>query len=427
MPFDYRPGVGRRPWREVGGVAIDERTPVGHLTSARLERRRVLLWPVVVLVLLGLSGLALLGVATARVGFVPVIVGALLALLPVGPVLAAFLWIDRWEPEPPKLLLAAFVWGACGATGCALLINNTAEVVGESLLGTGGGDVVAAVISAPLVEEAAKALFVVGVFLRRRVEFDGIVDGIVYSGVTAIGFAFTENINYFGLAFREGGFGDLTGGVVAVFVLRGILTPFAHPLFSAMVGIGVGIAAGSRKRWVRTTALLVGYALAVLLHAVWNGAATLGGGATFVDTYFVVMVPIFVATLVLVLWQRRREQRTVVAQLPGFAEEGWIAPGEVTLLSSLPSRKAWRKAVRERAGAEAARAVREYQHAVTELAFLRHRVAQGLPVPDAARRQAQAVGVLLGARAEAVRDGLVRSAATRVARAERRKGTNRPR
>ena len=58
---------------------------------------------------------------------------------------------------------------------------------------------------APIVEEAVKGAFLVGLLIFRRREFDGIVDGIVYAGLVAAGFAFTENILYFGRAFTEDG------------------------------------------------------------------------------------------------------------------------------------------------------------------------------------------------------------------------------
>ena len=38
----------------------------------------------------------------------------------------------------------------------------------------------------------------------RRREFDGVVDGVVYAGLVAAGFAFTENILYFGARVRGG-------------------------------------------------------------------------------------------------------------------------------------------------------------------------------------------------------------------------------
>lgn len=328
-----------------------------------------MLLPVVGLTLLSLCGLGVFAYLTARVGLVAELIGLGAALLPVGPVVAVFLWIDRWEPEPAKLLWLAFAWGACGATLTALLANNTAAIVGDLLLGKGGGDTVSAVVSAPLIEEAAKGAFVLAIFLRRRQEFDGVVDGIVYGGVCAAGFAFTENIYYFGRVFVEHGFGNT--GVIGAFILRGVLAPFTHPLFTVMTGIGLGIAATTAKREIRIAAPIVGYLLAVGLHALWNAAATLGTARTFLNVYFLIMVPVFAAAGLLVRWARRREQRIVAAALPGLAREGLVATSEIPLLGSLKGRRDWRRRIRGSYGPEAAQAVADYQVAVTELAFAR--------------------------------------------------------
>lgn len=348
---------------------------------------------------LGLCGLALVGVGTAKVGLPAVLVGAGAALLPVTIVVAAFRWVDRWEPEPARLLLLAFAWGACGATISALGINSTAEVLGDLMLGRGHGDTLAAVFTAPPVEEAAKGLFLIGMLLWRRREFDGLVDGIVYAGFTAAGFAFTENIYYFGRAFTEGGFGGASRGVLAVFILRAVLAPFAHPLFTAMTGIGVGVAARVRTRAARVFAVLGGYLGAVLLHSLWNGTATFGSGSTFIDVYFLVMVPIFAGVVALVVWQRRREQRVLVDQLPGMVRAGWVTEEDVARLASLPARRGWRSSVRRQAGESAARAIAAYQVAATELAFLCHATRRGTADPETKARRRELVRALRAARA----------------------------
>ena len=226
------------------------------------------------------------------------------------------------------------------------MINSSAALIADEVLGRGSGDVVGAVAIAPIVEEAVKGVFLVGLLIFRRREFDGIVDGIVYAGLVAAGFAFTENILYFGRAFTEEGPVGQAGGVFAVLVMRGVLSPFAHPLFTAMTGIGAGIASNSRNPVVRIVAVLIGYALAVTLHALWNGSASLQGGEAFIGVYAFIMVPLFLAMIAVVVWQRRREQRIVIEQLPGFAQAGWIAPSEIALLSSLAGRRGWRAAVR---------------------------------------------------------------------------------
>lgn len=372
-------------------------------TAGRRRLRTTLVLPAAGLGAAAVCGLVLLGIGTAQVGPVAVVVGIAAGLILLGPVLAAFLWIDRWEPEPSRLLVAAFAWGACIAALSALLINSTVRAVGDLVVDGGRGDVVAAVFSAPVAEEAVKGIFVLGVLLLRRGEFDGVIDGIVYAGVTAAGFAFTENIFYFGMAFDAGGLGDGSGGVVAAFMLRGVLSPFVHPLFTAITGIGIGVAASTRIRSVRIIAPLLGYLIAVGLHALWNGSAVIGGNATFLNFYFLVMVPIFVGVIWLLVWQRRREQRVVTRQLTRMVNDGLIAASEVGLLASQSGRRRWRAEVRREAGRHAARSVHRYQSVVTELAFLRHATGRRRARGDAVHRERVLIDELTAARIDAVR------------------------
>ncbi len=76
------------------------------------------------------------------------VAGSALAALPVGPVLAAFLWPDRHEPEPRSLLLLGSAWGAVVATSIALVAQLVDSVA------FGRPDVVSATLVAPVVEEA---------------------------------------------------------------------------------------------------------------------------------------------------------------------------------------------------------------------------------------------------------------------------------
>ncbi|MDQ5856154.1 MAG: PrsW family intramembrane metalloprotease [Actinomycetota bacterium] len=374
------------------------RTPQRYQSWNQQHSRWVLL-PVLGLVVLAVPGLIVLGVISTNIGSGAVLVGAMAAVLPVILVVAAFLWVDRWEPEPSRLLLAAFLWGAGVSVLGAAIVNDTAAVLGEQVLGNGRGDLVGTVISAPIAEEAFKGAFLIGLVLLRRREFDGVVDGIVYAGLVAAGFAFTENVLYFGRAFATDGLVGEGGSVVVVFMIRGVLSPFAHPVFTAMIGVAVGLAVRRRNLFGWVLVPLVGYVPAVVLHALWNASAGLG---FFPGFYAVIMVPLFGGLIALVLWQRRREQRVVAGQLAGFASAGWIAPTEVPLLASLAGRRGWRSEVRRRAGERAADAVRDYQHAVTELAFLSDRMQRGTVGSETGRWHHDTLVALMAARERAV-------------------------
>jgi len=202
-----------------------------------------------------------------------------------------------------------------------------------------------------------------------RHEFDGVTDGMVYAGICAAGFAFTENINYLGQAYADGGGEALTG----TFVARCLMSPFAHPMFTVLFGVGVGVAATSRTWLPRILVPLLGYLLAVLSHALWNLAAV-SGGRGMVVVYLLVEVPIFLAFLGFVVWTRRREGRLIGQFLRPYADAGWLSAAEVAMLSSMPRRREARAWARANTGREGLAAMRAFQDTASELALLRRRM-----------------------------------------------------
>ncbi|WP_437730322.1 PrsW family intramembrane metalloprotease [Sorangium sp. So ce1335] len=202
------------------------------------------------------------------------VVGALFAFPPLVIYLFVPMIIDRYDPEPWWCLLMAFLWGALAATGFSILINTGVHVGVASSFGEPVGELVSASISAPFAEELFKGLGVFGFFYFLRREFDGIVDGIIYATFCALGFAAVENVLYYARAAMQGS--DVLAGT---FVLRGVFTPWLHPLFTSMTGIGFGLARESSRTWVRVAAPIGGYLLGVALHAVWNFLPTALGRA----------------------------------------------------------------------------------------------------------------------------------------------------
>lgn len=310
-----------------------------------------------------------------------IVVGVVLAALPVGPVLACFVWLDRYEPEPRTLLLLGLGWGAFVATSSALILQIVGEFAFRAPESFSGA------VVAPITEEAAKGLFIVLLLLFRRYELDGVLDGIVYAGMVGVGFAFVENILYLSSAYvgDQGQAGGI-GGAVGVFVLRGVFSPFAHPLFTTFTGIGVGLAVSSRNRGVRVVAPIVGYLLAVTAHATWNASAFLGNGQDFVLTYVFVMVPAFLLIAGFAIWVRRREGRMLTDSLVDCARRGFLDPAEVPWLVRLPARRAARRHARQAGGPGALLVMREYQQSAVELGFLHSRFLRGTAPRDVTAR-----------------------------------------
>jgi RsiW-degrading membrane proteinase PrsW (M82 family) len=331
----------------------------------------------------GVMGLVLL-MTNGPVAFA---IGVVLAAIPVGPVIASFLWLDRYEPEPVPLLVTAFGWGALVATAAALSL----QLLDQFVLDTGDG--AGAVVAAPLTEEAAKGLFIVLLVWSRRRVVDGVLDGIVYAGLVGVGFAFTENILYLGGAYH-GGQGTGPGGLTSattLFVVRGVFSPFAHPLFTSFTGLGVGVAVVSRRRTWRVLAPVLGYLLAVTAHASWNASAFLDGGRLFMLTYVIAMVPAFLLLVGFAVWARKREGRMLTRSLADAASRGLLDPAEVPWLVRLPARRASRRFARSHGGPLAEKVMREYQQQAVELGFLHDRYLRGTAPSDFAERGAAMV------------------------------------
>ncbi|MDQ3665099.1 MAG: PrsW family intramembrane metalloprotease [Acidobacteriota bacterium] len=331
--------------------------------------------------LLALMVLLLIGFET---GPVALLIGLVSATIPVPLYLMLVLWIDRYESEPLWMLATAFFWGALVAVFIALLFNTASSlmvaVMTESMQ---AGQAFGAVISAPIVEETAKALILLILFLKKD-EFDGVVDGIVYAAMAGLGFAMTENIQYYGRAVMEAG----SGGLTAVFILRGTLSPFAHPLFTSMTGIGLGLARQSHNTFVKLLMPVLGLLTAIAMHAIWNGSVVVFGGLGFLFAYLVIMVPAFVIILAIIFLALRREGEVVKQFLHSDLQGGRLTRQEYDRLCTIRGRMGASFNAFSRGGIGSWRASRQANQLASELAFHRSRVARGISCQNAHEREA---------------------------------------
>lgn len=266
----------------------------------------------------------------------------LLVYVPVPSVL------DRFDPEPWWCLAMAFIWGALAATGVAGFVNSAVHVYVAEASGPQAGQFVSTVIVAPVTEEIMKGMIVFGFFYFLRREFDGVVDGIIYATFCALGFAAVENVSYYARAALEG-----RDVFASTFVLRGIVAPWGHPLYTSMTGIGIGLARESSSKAVRVFAPFGGLVLAIALHAVWNFVPNLGADVFLVSLLFwFAFVGVFA---VMVVFLVIRKGRTIRNYLRDEVILGNLSQAELALVTSafgrartyfMPKGAVWRRFIR---------------------------------------------------------------------------------
>jgi RsiW-degrading membrane proteinase PrsW (M82 family) len=257
-------------------------------------------------------------------------VALLYGALPAGVMVLLYLPVpsvlDRFDPEPWWSLLLAFGWGALVATGLSGEFHAFAAGVAAQR-GTEDPGFVLSVLVAPVVEELTKGALVAGAYYFLRREFDGMVDGIVYAMVTALGFAAVENTAMYA---RAAALGDDT--FTQTFIVRGVVAPFGHPLYTSMIGVGFGLARESSRRGVQVAAPLLGFGAAVLLHALWNWMPLLGADVFVVSLVFwaafVVAFTILVAALVI------RKGRTIRRYLRDEVVVGTLDEADLRMVLS---------------------------------------------------------------------------------------------
>lgn len=369
--MSHVPPLARPPHADPAPIAPAPAAPAAPVTLSvptvpRAGRSApVWLFAILIVLLIGVVAyiLTFLGVAAS-------IVGMVLALIPFAGVLLAVRIADRWEPEPSSLVVLAVMWGAVAAVAIALGVDILIGIAVPAAPDDAARDAFSSVVQAPIVEEFAKGLGVFLIFALARRAFDGPVDGVVYGALVGAGFAFTENILYFATSLIDGGIDE----TAFTFVLRGILSPFAHVMFTAVTGYALGRAA----RYGRPTSQAVGLWLlgmlgAAALHALWNGSAQF---ADFFHLYVTLQVPLFIAFVLGFIALRREEARLTRARLGEYAAAGWFTRDEVDLVATSAGRRqavAWAKTL----PGDRSAIMRQFIAEMTSLAAARQRASTG--------------------------------------------------
>jgi hypothetical protein len=205
--------------------------------------------------------------------------------------------------------------------------------VAKEVLGPDAAKLLAAPISAPIVEEIAKAVGVLVIFRLLRPEFHNVRDGIVYGALVGVGFNWFEVALYVAQGYAEKGVAPFAlqfGWRFALFGLGG------HAMSTGIFGAFLGIALGTRRGWVRILAPIAGLALAIAAHMLNNALpllASLAAGSAgepppapdapelgFLDAFVMsslleltIFVPFLLITA-LALWRSSARERQVIRE-----------------------------------------------------------------------------------------------------------------
>lgn len=338
----------------------------------------------------------------------------LLALGVIAPTVFVYFLVikgtDRYEPEPFWVLTLAFLWGAVVATLTAMVGNAIGGGAISAALGPGATDglVRASTASfvAPIVEETTKGIGLLLLWMASALwlrELDGAFDGAIYGGVIGLGFTMTEDVLYVANAGAQGGLGAFAG----LFILRTVLAGLSHASFTAMTGLGVGIAAESSNALIKVIAPVGGWLAAVGLHFIHNFLVTFlfGGGAGLgakLLVFWLFDALFFILVIVLAV-----RDRAIV--LSGLVDEAGrlLHPKELARTTSYWMLVPFWNFFSLSASPSGYRASRKKQLDLVELAFLKHRRRRGEngPAIDRAEQelrtriaQANHAGVFVGAR-----------------------------
>jgi hypothetical protein len=320
-----------------------------------------------------------------------------------------FLLIDRFHPARPNLWYLSLGWGISVATFVSIYINTWASVK-LGVEQTGGDPAAAArtaTFIAPFVEEAAKAtvLFWLAILLRYRMVSK--LTMISLAGLSAAGFAFTENIIYYCrvIVYSSGtiAVGDPESALTQIVWARGVFTAFGHPLFTCMTGLGIAIAVRTRSKLVRVLAPVTGYLFASLLHMLFNSQTSINSEDTLYMLYFLVVLPVLLSLVIALIRQEFTQGKLINARLTDYVRMGWLADSDPVAFAKIRYRfralliallRGWRVFV----------ATVRMQRTMTELAYIRDAEARGVMDEEAKARAKELILRIQGLRALAITD-----------------------
>lgn len=255
------------------------------------------------------------------------------AVVPMFVYLLIIWFMDKYEREPFWIVLLNFFWGATGAIFLGVLGSIIFQIPLNEVIKTfaddGSGDLInlsGTIITAPLVEEATKGIFLILMSFSKR--FDGGVDGAVLGGAVGLGFGMTENFLYFL------NYGTTPSSWLMIVFIRTLFSAVMHCLSTATFGAFLGYAK-FKPLIFKIILIPTGFFMAVFLHFAWNLSVSFEEttifGFVFLLLYLFVTFAIFQISIYF-------EGRTILRELQEEAKFGLIPHDHLNHLPYLSRR-----------------------------------------------------------------------------------------
>jgi protease PrsW len=203
---------------------------------------------------------------------------------------------------PLATVAICFFWGGAVGTVLAGLLEY------ETLRGLGP----LALVGVGLIEESAKLVFPLAIFLRGRYRLES--EGLLFGVAAGMGFAALETMGY-GFVALLGSRANLAA-IDTTLLIRGLLAPAGH---AAWTGLVCAVAWRERQRagqLVLNGAIISAFVVAVLLHGLWdafNFLAAAGARFPLIELGAQVLSLAIALTSLSLLIRRLREARRLDA------------------------------------------------------------------------------------------------------------------
>ncbi len=220
----------------------------------------------------------------------------LIALAPCLFLLWYFYHRDKYEPEPKKKIIKIFLLGALMVIPGAIIEGVLVSGINLITKGILNIFIISFIIIAPT-EELLK-FFAVKRWIYKSIEFDEVMDGIVYTVSASLGFATVENIIYV-----------ITHGM-GVGIARAFLAIPGHAFFGALMGYYIGRAKFNKEK--ENKFIIKGILLAILLHGLYD---------FLVLTKTILVLLVVFLIIILGFWVRKNLKKAELQSKQRFEKE----------------------------------------------------------------------------------------------------------